>query len=285
MATFFNQATLSYSGGTTNSNITSGEVITALSAGKQALTTTYNTGDDITYVVSLVNTGTTPYTGVTITDDLGAYEVEGQTYTPLTYVADSARLYINGVLQADPTVTGTEPLTVSPVTVPAGGNALLIYSVNVNEFAPLASAETVTNSVTVSGAGLAAPLSADAVITAATAPDLTVSKTLSPTVVNENGAVTYTFVVQNSGNAEATAGDNVQITDTFTPALTNLTVTLNGTPLAEGTDYTYTEGTGLFQTVPGRITVPAATYTRDTGTGQWTVVPGFATLAVSGNLV
>ncbi len=284
MATFFNQATLTYSGGTTSSNITSGELITALSATKQALTETYAVGDDITFVVSVLNTGTTPYTDLTITDNLGAYAVDTETYTPLTYVPDSVKLYINGVAQTDPTVTNTQPLTISPITVPAGGNALLIYSATVNDFAPLALTDTITNNAAVSGGGLVTPLSADAVITVASAPALTVSKALSPTVVTENGTLTYTFVVQNSGNEEATAADNVQITDTFDPRLTNLTVTLNGTPLAEGTDYTYDEGTGLFQTVAGRITVPAATYERDTGTGQWTTTPGFATLSVSGNL-
>ena len=58
MATFTNQATLSYNGGSTNSNIITGEIVDVLTASKTAVVDTYRTPDNITYVVSLVNTGT-----------------------------------------------------------------------------------------------------------------------------------------------------------------------------------------------------------------------------------
>ena len=48
MAIFYNQATLSYNGGTVNSNITSGEIIEVLSATKTAVTDVYSDGSDIT---------------------------------------------------------------------------------------------------------------------------------------------------------------------------------------------------------------------------------------------
>ncbi len=63
MATFINQATLSYNGGSTNSNIITGEIVDVLTASKTAVVDTYRTPDKITYVVSLVNTGTTALTG------------------------------------------------------------------------------------------------------------------------------------------------------------------------------------------------------------------------------
>ena len=49
------------------------------------------------------------------------------------------------------------------------------------------------------------------------------------------------------------------------------------------TFYTYDETTGLFQTVPGQITVPAATFTQST-TGEYTVTPGIATVTVTGTI-
>ena len=103
MATFTNQATLTYNGTTTASNIVTGEILEVLSAQKNAVVDVYTAGDDITYVVSILNTGQAPLTGLTLTDDLGAYTFGAQTLTPLTYTNGSIRYYVNGVLQPAPT--------------------------------------------------------------------------------------------------------------------------------------------------------------------------------------
>jgi hypothetical protein len=75
----------------------------------------------------------------------------------------------------------------------------------------------------------------------------------------------------------------VTVTDVFDPALGLISVTLNGTALAEGTGYTYDEATGTFATVPGMITVPAATYTQQAD-GSFEVIPGEAVLVVTGTI-
>lgn len=283
MAQFFNQATLSYNAGSTTSNVTVGELLETLSASKTALPATYGAGDIVTYAVSIVNAGTTPFTNLTVTDDLGAFTEGTLTLIPLDYLAGSARLYINGVLLAAPAVT-TDPLTFTGINVPAGGNALLLYQATVNEFAPLAAVSTITNTATVSGGGLTAPITVTADITAETNPVLSISKSICPSTVTENEPITYTFVIQNSGAAPAVATDNITVTDTFNPALSDLTVTLDGVPLALTTDYTYDPATGQFATVPSRITVPAATYTRNPETGEITVVPGVTVLTVTGTI-
>ena len=72
MATFSNRATLSYSGGTVNSNIASGEIIEVLSASKTAVVDVYSQGSEITYAINIVNSGTSAFTGLTLTDNLGA---------------------------------------------------------------------------------------------------------------------------------------------------------------------------------------------------------------------
>lgn len=73
MATFTNQATLTYNGQTTTSNVTVGELTETLTAAKTAVVPTYGTDGRVTYILSLVNSGTAPLTGLTITDDLGGY--------------------------------------------------------------------------------------------------------------------------------------------------------------------------------------------------------------------
>lgn len=283
MATFYNQAVLSYNGNTTTSNITTGELLEVISATKTAVVDEYTANDAVTYVISIVNSGPTAFTGLTLTDNLGAYEFGNLTLVPLTYSDGSVIYYENGVLQPTPAVTATTPLTVTGINVPAGGNATIIYEARVNGTAPLDVTGTITNTAVISGNGIT-PVTVEETINADIAPMLTISKSISPSTVTENGRVTYTFVIQNSGNAEATATDNVIVTDIFNPVLTGLTVTFDGAAWTEGTDYTYDEATGSFATVAGRITVPAATYTQDPTTGNRITTPGVSVLTVTGTI-
>ncbi len=284
MATFTNQATLTYNGNVTTSNIVTGELQQALSLAKSTLDDSYRAGDTLTYVISLVNSGTTPLTDLTVTDNLGAYTLNGNTVVPLTYVAGSLNYYVGGARQADPTVTGTNPLTVTGIDVPAGGNTFLVFQATANEFAPPAVGGTVTNTATATGDGLATPVTGSTTLAIQSESFLTVGKTLSPSTVSEGDRLTYTFIIQNFGNTAVTAADNATITDTFDPILSDLTVALNGQGLTVTTDYTYNEATGEFATVPGRILVPAATYIQDPTTGAFTVVPGAVTLTVTGTV-
>ena len=127
MARFTNYATLSYNGGTTDSNTVTGELLATLSMTKTAVRDTYTPRSRVAYAVSLVNSGTTAVTGVTVTDDLGGYTFGEGTVYPLAYTESSLRYYINGVLQTAPAVTAGPPLVISGISVPAGGNALLVY--------------------------------------------------------------------------------------------------------------------------------------------------------------
>ena len=113
---------------------------------------------------------------------------------------------------------------------------------------------------------------------------LSISKCMSPTSVVENGTVTYTFYLQNSGNTATAATDFVTVSDTFDPVLNGLTVTLDGTPLAPGTGYTYDTATGAFATTAGTITVPAAAAAQDAETGLWRITPGVTKLVITGTV-
>ena len=284
MAIFSNQATLSYNGNVTNSNIAYGEILDVLVVTKTAIEGSYTPGELVTYGVTLRNTGTGTLAGLTVTDNLGAYPVGATTVYPLTYEDGSATLFVNGVLQPSPTVTAGPPLVISGISIPGGGDAVLVYQARVNAFADPAVGGTIDNTATVTGDGLSAPLSATETVTVVTEPLLTISKSITPTQVVDNDRVTYTFVIQNSGNQAVLATDNAVITDTFDPILTDLTVTFNGTPLTEGTQYTYDPVTGQFATLPGALTVPAATNTHDPVTGAYSATPGIATLVVTGTI-
>ena len=284
MAIFSNQATLTYNGNSTNSNIAYGEILDVLVATKTAVEGSYTPGGIVTYVVTLRNTGTGALTGLTVTDDLGGYLFNGTTVYPLTYEAGSAAMFTNGVPQPAPAVTAGPPLVFTGITVPAGGDVVLVYQARANAYADPAVGGTIENRVTVTGDGLSAPIIATEIVTAEAQPMLTISKSITPSQVVDNDRVTYTFVIQNSGNLPVVATDNAAITDTFDPILTALAVTFDGAPWTEGVEYNYNAGTGLFTTVPGQILVPAATYTQDPVTGAYSVAPGIATLVVTGTI-
>ena len=284
MSTFINQATLSYNNITTNSNVVTGQLLEVLSVTKTPLVDTYAAGDMVTYVVSMVNSGATALNGLTVTDNLGAYIQGGVTRYPLDYIPGSVRLYINGVLQPPPAATPEPPLVITGINIPANGNAVLVYETHVNQYAPLAEGRTIDNTVSVSGGCLNTPVEASATVTASSAPLLSISKSICPAVIAACGQVTYTFVIQNSGSAPATAADGVVIRDLFDPILDGLAVTFDGLPWNAGVNYTYDSTTGEFATIAGEITVPAATYTQDISTGLWTTQPGIAVLTVSGTV-
>ena len=127
MAIFTNQATLTYNDVVRSSNVATGELLEVLSATKRAVRDQYGDGDRITYVVSILNSGTTAITGLTLNDDLGAYAFGTEILYPLSYSDDSLLYYVNGVPQAAPTVT-------------AGALKGAIYAANIYEklgFEPL----------------------------------------------------------------------------------------------------------------------------------------------------
>ena len=282
MAAFTNQATLSYNNTTVNSNVVTGELVGVLSVTKNALDDTYNAGSTVTYIVNLTNSGNTPYTGVTITDDLGEYTSGTQTVIPLEYVENSAKYLVNGELQPDPTAQVTaDSLQISGITIPANGTAQILYKASVNSFAPLSAGSTVTNTVTVdSGSIQRMPLTASETVTVFSGPVLNIVKSMSPCIITENGTITYTFTIQNTGNMPAEASDNITVPDIFDPKLTIKGVTLDGTATS---DYTYDEAGGTFETTPGIITVPAAAFTQNAD-GSYTVTPGSAVLTVTGTV-
>lgn len=283
MAQFTNQAQLVYGNTITNSNIAIGEVLEVLSATKTAVRNNYSQNDTVTYIISIINAGTMAYTGLTITDNLGAYDFNTTSLVPLTYVDGTARYYVNGTLLAAPAVTAGPPLTISGITVPAGGNATIIYEADVNSFAPLGGASTITNEAVISGGGIT-PITTTETITADREALLNITKSISPVPVAENGILTYTFVIQNLGSADAVTTDNAVITDIFNPILTDINVSYNGVQWAEGTDYTYDEATGVFRTVAGRVVVPAATFEQNQTTGVYVINPGVSTLVISGTI-
>jgi len=284
MAIFSNQASLTYKGTTTNSNVAYGEILEVLSVTKTSIEGSYVPGGLVTYAITLRNTGTSALGSVTLTDNLGGYVLDGTTVYPLTYEEDTVALFVGGVLQPTPAVTAGPPLVIGGINIPGGSDAVLVYQARANGYAYPGPDGTVINTVSASGTGLSAPVTATETVTARIAPSLSVLKSISPSQVVDNDRVTYTFVIQNLGNQEVVATDNAIISDLFDPILSALTVTFNGTTWTEGVEYNYDQASGQFTSTEGQIVVPAATYTRDAVTGEYTATPGVATLVITGTI-
>ena len=285
MATFYNQATLSFGGRVTNSNVTEGEVLNRVAMNKVAVTTDYGPGDNIVYAVTLVNNDATDKVNITITDNLGRFTpTGGPEVVPLTYVPGSVIYYQNGILQPAPAVNAGPPLLISDINIPAGGNVTLLYEVRANEYAPLGANASINNNVSAGGCDLCEGMTATANIPTRDEPQLTIAKAVCPDVLSCGDTVTYTFIIQNTGNTAVVATDDLVVADNFTPVLCNLAVTINGQVVNEGIAYTYDAETGAFTTLGGALPVPAATFTRDPITGIITTTPGVTILTVTGTI-
>lgn len=284
MPIFSNQATLTYDGNTTNSNTVTGEIRSMHSASKTAMTGTYRPGDSITYIIRIENSGTSPLTSVTVSDNLGAYCHNWSSLTPLTYTENSLIFYVDGIPQSTPAVESGPPLIISDLSIPAKSTALLLYEATVNAYAPANAGDTITNVATISGCNLSTSLEVRETIAASSSVELIISKNLCPSTVTENDTLTYTFVIQNIGISSAGSEDAAVITDTFEPALTSITVLYNGEEWQSPSQYVYDSVNGVFSTVPGQITVPAATFTQEAGTGIYVMTPGVSVLQVTGTV-
>ena len=281
MAQFTNQAQLTYNNIVTVSNLAVGEIQDVLSMSKTAVNDFYTSHDTVTYAVNIINSGSTDLSGLTLTDNLGAYQFSETMLVPLTYTDNTVKYFKNNVLQAPPTASVTaEGLVISNFTVPANGSATFLYETTTNEFAPLQTNSSITNTAELTGNYTT--VTASETIEVISQPELSIVKSISPIPVMENGTVTYTFVIENTGNTPVEAG--AVITDTFKPILSNISATFNGAPWTAGTDYTYDSSTGLFTTSTNKVTVEAAVYTQDPTSGEITITPGTSTLIISGTI-
>jgi len=285
MATFYNQASLSFGGNTVNSNTTEAELLAGLTIEKRSVGNTYEAGGSIVYVITLSNLGNGAYNNLVINDNLGAYVPTGgsSAVVPLSYVDGSAVYYLNGIEQPTPTISASNELVISGIDLPASAIATIIYEARANEFASIAQGSQITNTAYVNGGVGIGIITDEATVTVRDEVNLTIAKAVCPAVISDNDEISYTIILQNHGNIPVNATDGLVVRDVFNPVLSDITVLLDGETLGESF-YTYNEQTGEFATVNGAIAVPAATYATDPATSEITKTPGVAVLVISGRV-
>ena len=282
-----NFATVSYtSGGITEtrvSNIAEISVESAVGFTKTSVGNTYRDNSILTYILTVTNSSGSDITGSTITDNLGTYTFGTTELTPLTFVSPAV-LLINGQdvsaqLVVDSSTPGSLVFTVP--TIPAGTTANIIYKAQTNDYAPLATDSTITNTSTFESNSECADTTATATVSVANSANLSIIKQMCPNPVICGDTITYTIKIYNYGN---TAAENVVLTDDFNPAPTNITVSRDGILLL-GTDYSYVNGTLTVPSAGGPpISIPPATFTQDPTTGIITVTPSVVEYTITGTI-
>lgn len=287
MATIItNRATVNYNSGSATavaySNTTSTVLNGRLSIIKTSLSSAYRIGEELTYIVTVTNNGNDVARNVNVIDDLGTFNENQNDITPLDYVG-MAQLFINGKFSSllDATV-GNDSVIFEIESIPARGNAQIIYRTRVNEFACFSIGATVTNTACAEF-DCSCPCEETAcdsfTVTVDEYADLRVTKTACPNPVACGERLGYTIDIYNYGNTDA---DEIIITDVFDPALEDISVALNGETLLSD-KYRYVGGVLTISRATGSdITVPAATCSRDAETSRINIIPGKATVAVSG---
>ncbi len=282
-----NQASVKYlynnnnSSGSANSNTVTTHLLDqyTLSASKSALSPTFRPGENISYVVRVVNNGSGDLYTVTVSDDLGG----GGASAPLVYQTGSLRVFVDG---APVTVTpDSQPgalTVVLPAPLPAGSSAILVYTSQVRSDIPF-SLQSITNTAQVnarggsaSGTVLSVTPSPSATITREAYAELCIHKEADKQTIMPGDTLTYTFVLTNQGNEDA---QSVTLTDTLPTGfhVTRVTVNTDGvTTVLDPSQFTVDSNNTI--TIPNSsgpsIRVPAATST----------APGVTTVTIAGTV-
>ena len=194
----------------------------ALAITKTASASTTTPGSAVQYTITIADTGQTPYTGATVTDNL-------------TSVLDEAT-YNGGATATTGALTFTSPTLTWTGNLAVGASATITYSVTVSN--PATGGKLLINTVSSAVAGSACPPGSQdpacTVTVGILTPALTITKTAG-TATMPGDTVHYTITVTNTGQ---TAYAPAAITDPLTGVLDDATYDSDATATAGTVTYT-----------------------------------------------
>jgi len=198
-------------------------LIPALTITQAASVTTTTPGSVVSYTITVDNTGQTPYTGATVTDDLTSIQNDA------TYNSDAAAT-AGAVSYTDPVLTWTG--TLNP-----GDTATITFSITVNN--PDLGDKHLNNTVTSTDPGSTCPPTgpAPACSTAVTVlvPALRITKTANVSTTTPGSAVSYTITLRDTGQTSYTGAT---VTDDLTSVLDDAAYNANAIATAGTLSYT-----------------------------------------------
>ncbi len=177
----------------------------ALAITKTANVSSIAPGGVVAYTITVTNSGQTPYTGASVTDDL-------------TGVLANAAYNGDAAAAANGTVSYTSPVLAWTGDLAAGASAVITYSVTVHS--PDTGGKVMTNTAVSGAAGSTCPANSGNAACTATVivltPALTITKTANVTSAGPGETVGYTITVTDSGQ---TPYPGATVTDDLTGVL------------------------------------------------------------------
>lgn len=258
MAIINNTASVFYVYGESGSNTAVSNVATtnllenySLQISKLTLNSSFRPGENLTFILSVTNTGTLPLFGVTITDDLGGSSA------PLSFVEGSASQNIDGtILQIIPTSTNPLVFTLSS-PLEAGETVTITYIAQVVS-ALDDSVDSITNTASAlahEGSDTGEIITTDFPASVTVEKDnyalITVTKSVSDNEISEGEQFGYSLILENSGNMPA---NGVTITDTLPSGFVISSITSE----SNGSIITFDESAYSVDPSTNTLTLPTA---------------------------
>ncbi len=179
-------------------------LIPALTITKTASTATTTPGSVVQYTITITDTGQTPYTGATVTDDL-------------TSVLDDAA-YNNNAAATAGAVSYTSPVLTWTGNLDPGDTAVITFTITISN--PDTGDKHLVNTVTSTTPGSTCPPAGPAPACTATVTDLipalTITKTATTATTTPGSTVGYTITITDTGQTPYTAA---AVTDDLTGVL------------------------------------------------------------------
>ncbi len=283
----FNTASLTFEFGSQTglafSNTATANLLENLSISAKTLGSNYFLKSTVTYIISVKNNSNAETKNIKISDNLASYfSDKNKFFTPLSYNCPSY-LYINGTFISEPETEITDHDIMFKISsIPANSNLTLIYSSVVNQYAPLSQSSTLTNVISLTSDSSETPLTCQTILKPSEKADVRIIKNMYPNNIALGEEITYDFFLYNYGNADAS---NITLTDTFSPAPTINSITVNSQEI-NFSDYSYSNG---ILTIPAynptlNLKIPAAKFIQNSETGIITADPGITKVTVKGRI-
>ncbi len=251
---------------------------------KESTSSDYFLDDKIDYIICITNQTDFPTSKITIKENLGTYDFENNSkyLTPLTYI-NFFKYYVNGIsTPLAPPETYPNKIIFSIDSLAPMASSMIIYSAKVNSNTPLEPGSTIKNISSVTVEDFSDPIKTFSESTVKLKADVKIIKQLEPPATLTDKTITYTFLLSNYGNTEAS---DVVLNDKLVPTISNMQVLVNSKAI-NFSDYSYIDNSFRIPSYNSNynLNIPRATFNFDPKLKKMITNPGIIKIEVKGKI-